>query len=86
MNEPFWLGMVVGALIVATLLARVASGNRHVGTLSRLEGKLDAAVLDALRSGRKIEGIKEYRAATGAGLKDAKDYAEELQRRGASRA
>jgi hypothetical protein len=38
-------------------------------------------VTDALRCGDKILAIKHYRAATGAGLKDAKDYVEELQRR-----
>lgn len=42
-------------------------------------------VLEALRRGKKIEAIKEYRAATGAGLKDAKEYVEELQRRAAPR-
>ncbi|HVH25285.1 MAG TPA: ribosomal protein L7/L12 [Vicinamibacterales bacterium] len=39
------------------------------------------AVLDALRRGKKIEAIKAYRAATGADLKEAKDYVEELERR-----
>jgi hypothetical protein len=38
-------------------------------------------VLDALRRGAKIEAIKEYRAATGAGLKEAKEFVEEMQRR-----
>jgi len=42
-------------------------------------------VCDALRRGKKIEAIKEYRAATGAGLKEAKDYVEELQRRATPR-
>jgi ribosomal protein L7/L12 len=42
-------------------------------------------VVDALRRGRKIEAIKEYRAATGAGLQEAKDYVEELQRRASPR-
>ncbi len=42
-------------------------------------------VIDALRRGKKIEAIKEYRAATGAGLQEAKDYVEELQRRAARR-
>ena len=36
---------------------------------------------DAVRRGRKIEAIKLYRAATGAGLKDAKDAVEELAER-----
>jgi len=43
-------------------------------------------VVDALRRGKKIEAIKEYRAATGAELKEAKDYVEELQRRAPHRA
>ncbi len=39
------------------------------------------AVIEALRSGRKIEAIKLYRAETGCGLKEAKDAVEELARR-----
>ena len=35
-------------------------------------------ILDAIKQGRKIEAIKLYRDATGAGLKDAKDFIEEL--------
>jgi hypothetical protein len=42
-------------------------------------------VIDALRRGEKIEAIKEYRAATGAGLAEAKEYVEELQRRATPR-
>lgn len=42
-------------------------------------------VVDALRRGEKIEAIKEYRTATGVGLKEAKDYVEELQRRASPR-
>jgi ribosomal protein L7/L12 len=34
-----------------------------------------------LRRGKTIEAIKEYRAATGVGLKEAKDYVDELRRR-----
>jgi hypothetical protein len=40
------------------------------------------AVKDALRRGKKIEAIKHYRAATGADLREAKEFVEELQRRG----
>ena len=43
-------------------------------------------VIDALRRGKKIEAIKEYRMATGAGLREAKDYVEELQHRASPRA
>src|SRR6187401_2923253 len=38
-------------------------------------------LVEALRRGDKIGAIKHYRNATGAGLKDAKDYVEELARR-----
>lgn len=43
-----------------------------------------AEALAALKQGRKIEAIKHYRQATGAGLAEAKDAVEEAQRRGAS--
>ena len=38
-------------------------------------------VVAALRAGNKIEAIKHYRAATGVGLKEAKDAVEALERR-----
>jgi ribosomal protein L7/L12 len=98
MNEPFLLGLVVGAIAAAAIAIRATSRERHARALSRLESKLDAllkhegiqfdpysevppSVLDALRRGKKIEAIKEYRAATGAGLEEAKDYVEEVLRR-----
>lgn len=37
-----------------------------------------AAILNALIKGNKIEAIKLYREASGAGLKDAKDFIEVL--------
>lgn len=42
-------------------------------------------VVEAIRRGRKIDAIKEYRAISGVGLKEAKEYVEELQRRTAPR-
>lgn len=45
---------------------------------------LPAPVAEALRRGDKIEAIKHYRQATGAGLKDAKEFIEEVQRRAGS--
>ncbi|MDF1837431.1 MAG: hypothetical protein P1V35_06170 [Planctomycetota bacterium] len=35
---------------------------------------LSQSVAAALKSGRKIEAIKQYRAETGAGLREAKDF------------
>ena len=42
---------------------------KHQGVRFDPYGDTPAAVLDALRRGRTIEAIKEYRAATGVGLK-----------------
>jgi large subunit ribosomal protein L7/L12 len=43
---------------------------------------LDGRVLALAREGRKIEAIKLYRDITGAGLKEAKDAVEALERAG----
>jgi ribosomal protein L7/L12 len=59
---------------------------KHEGIQYDPYADLPASVLDALRRGRKIEAIKEYRQASGAGLKEAKEHIEELQRRAAPRA
>jgi len=98
MNESLWPSLVVAGIIVAAMVVRIASVERRLRALSRLEVKLDAIlkhhgikfdpygdvpppVVDALRRGKKIDAIKEYRAATGAGLQEAKDFVEEVQRR-----
>jgi hypothetical protein len=38
-------------------------------------------IVQALRNGKKIEAIKLYRQASGIGLKEAKDFVEEVERR-----
>jgi len=38
-------------------------------------------IREAIRQGRKIKAIKLYRETSGAGLKEAKDFIEEVQRR-----
>jgi ribosomal protein L7/L12 len=38
-------------------------------------------VVDALQRGQKIQAIQHYRKATGVGLKKAKDFIEDAQRR-----
>jgi hypothetical protein len=38
-------------------------------------------IVKALRANRKIEAIRLYRRATGVGLKEAKEFIEEVQRR-----
>ena len=42
---------------------------------------IPADVRGAIERGQKIEAIKHYRLATGAGLKEAKEFVEEVQRR-----
>jgi hypothetical protein len=42
---------------------------------------LPRQVADAIRRGEKILAIKAWREITGAGLKEAKDFVEEAQRR-----
>jgi ribosomal protein L7/L12 len=42
---------------------------------------LPSAVVEAVARGNKIEAIKRYREATAVGLKEAKDFIEEIQRR-----
>lgn len=58
---------------------------KHEGVQFDPYADVAPAVLDALSRGKKIDAIKEYRAATGAGLQDAKEYVEELQRRSSPR-
>jgi len=101
MNEPFLLGLIVGAIAVL-VVARIASRAHDGRGLPRVEAKIDAllkhhgvrfdpysdvppTVIEALHRGNKIEAIKAYRAATGTGLKEAKEYVEEIQRRASPR-
>ncbi|HEY6258702.1 MAG TPA: ribosomal protein L7/L12 [Xanthobacteraceae bacterium] len=42
---------------------------------------LPREVAEAMQRGEKIKAIKLYREATGVGLKEAKDFVEEAQRR-----
>jgi ribosomal protein L7/L12 len=45
---------------------------------------LSLQVTEALQRGEKIQAIKHYREATGVGLKEAKEFIEEIQRRAGS--
>jgi ribosomal protein L7/L12 len=88
------LPLVLLALVVAS--GRRSAADRQAQRLAAVERKLDlimthlgirepepdlpAAVLQELLAGRKIQAIKEYREATGVGLKEAKDAVELLAR------
>ncbi|MBM4016625.1 MAG: hypothetical protein FJ293_16910 [Planctomycetes bacterium] len=81
-------------LEIKTLVALVTTAavvGVLVGRLSRPRGgdaaaphvppaEIPPGVADALARGEKIAAIAAYRKATGAGLKDAKDVVDELER------
>lgn len=69
----------LGAL--SRLEAKLDALLKHHGIRFDPYAEVPPTVLDALRRGKKIDAIKEYRAATGAGLQEAKDFVEEVQRR-----
>jgi ribosomal protein L7/L12 len=46
--------------------------------------KVPLEVAEAMQRGAKIEAIKLYRESTGVGLKEAKDFVEEVQRKAGS--
>jgi hypothetical protein len=71
---------------LSRLEAKLDALLKHAGIQFDPYADAPQPVIDALHRGKKIEAIKEYRTATGAGLHEAKDYVEELQRRAAPRA
>src|SRR5690242_15139513 len=54
----------------------------HFGLQFDAYKNVPPAVIEALRCGNKIEAIKRYREARAVGLKEAKDFIDEIQRRG----
>ena len=54
---------------------------KHAGIEYQPFNDLPRQTAEALLRGEKIQAIKHYREATGAGLKDAKDFVETIQRR-----
>lgn len=54
---------------------------KHAGVEYDPYKALPPEVIDALQNGQKIQAIKLYRKASGVGLKDAKDFIEDAQRR-----
>lgn len=58
---------------------------QHQGIRFDPYGEVPQPVIEALRRGQKIEAIKAYRAATGAGLAEAKEFVEEVQRRASAK-
>ena len=54
---------------------------KHAGVEYDPYNALPREVINALQNGQKIQAIKLYRKASGVGLKDAKDFIEDAQRR-----
>ena len=97
MTGPVLLGALAG-VAVALLFIRIASVERRLKRLSRLEAKVDALlkqanitfdayqdvppdVREALERGETILAIRRFREATGADLKEAKQFVDEVRRR-----
>ena len=88
-NSYFLFGIAI-----LDILMGIDKGTGQQGLrLKQLESKVDAllkkfeidfeadafpGVRELAMDGKKIEAIKKYREITGAGLKDAKDYVEQL--------
>jgi hypothetical protein len=101
MSETLLLGLVAGVIAAGVIVrlasgerqsralsrveAKLDALLKHEGVRFDPYADLPPSVLDALHRGRKIEAIKKYRQASGVGLKEAKEYIEELQRRAAPR-
>jgi ribosomal protein L7/L12 len=100
MTESMFIGLLVGASVFVILM-RLATLERRLARLSRLDAKVDAlleasgvsfdamrdmplGVREALDQGETILAIKRFREATGAGLKEAKDFVDEVRRRQAA--
>jgi ribosomal protein L7/L12 len=54
---------------------------KHAGIEFDPYANVPPEVVEAVRQGEKIKAIKLYRRATGAGLKESKDFVEQVQRR-----
>ncbi len=91
MDATFWLVLLLSSFVLGVILSGFGREPRR--RLVRIERKVDLIVahlgldpnqgvnpevMERVKAGRKIEAIKLYRAQTGAGLKEAKDYVESL--------
>jgi hypothetical protein len=67
---------------LSTLEAKLDLLLKHSGVVYDPFKNLSPGVVESIQAGKKIEAIKRYRQETGAGLKEAKEFIEEVQRRG----
>ena len=81
--------MALGLILLFAIRVRLDGLQSRIAAVARVEAKLDLLLKQANIkcdpfahvSNRKIEAIKLYRQATGVGLKEAKEFIEEVQRR-----
>jgi ribosomal protein L7/L12 len=84
-----------GVILILVMLSRLSTLEKRLRSLNgKLDALLKhseveynpygdpaAEVIELLKEGEKLQAIKHYRDATGAGLKDAKEFIDEVQRR-----
>jgi hypothetical protein len=101
MNESIVAGAILGIFLAVVLMrlvvierrlnrlsrleAKVDALLKHAGVDFDPYRDVPPAVREALDRGETIMAIKRFREATGAGLKDAKDFVDEVRRRQAPR-
>ena len=100
MNESMLIGLFVGVSLFVVLarlavlerrLARLSRLDAKVDALLEAAGvsfdpmrDVPVGVREALEQGETILAIKRFREATGAGLKEAKDFVDDIRRRKAA--
>ena len=83
---PEWISYAL-VFLAGLIVGRLSNGRRDAepsvpkAPPRPLTPDEEARLQDLMRSRRKIDAIKAYREMTGAGLKDSKDFVEEMQQR-----
>jgi len=71
---------VLAVLVIGWLRSRSANSNEPQYVEIDRTAAADVSVREPLERGQKIEAIKAYRNLTGAGLKEAKDALDQIER------
>ncbi len=66
------------AAVLSRIEAKLDLVLQHAGLKYVPYANLPETVIEALRNANKIQAIKNYREATGVGLREAKDFIEEI--------
>jgi ribosomal protein L7/L12 len=79
-SEIVWPWIVVPVLVIGLVLAMRRPAGPPPPPPRDLTADEKSKIRELMRAGRKIDAIKEFRAMTGCGLKDAKDCVEAMER------